>query len=100
MEDGLAAAAADVHEHAIVLEPRLARRLRHELEHALRFVRGELTDVAKGVHVPLREDEQVRLRLRVDVADRDEAVRPRDVFALADEGAEEAVVRQRGSPPR
>jgi hypothetical protein len=50
--------------------------------------------------VALRDDEQVRLRLGVDVADRDEAVRLRDVLALADERAEKAVVRQRGSPPR
>ena len=43
----------------------------------------------------------MRLRERVDVADRDEAVRARDVVALGDEAAEEAVLRLRrqGSPP-
>jgi hypothetical protein len=48
----------------------------------------------------LGEDEEVRLRLGVDVADGDEAVALRDVVALPRELAEEAVVRQRGSPPR
>jgi hypothetical protein len=99
MEDGLTAAGTDVHEHAIVLQARIPRDLRDELEHPLRLVRGERGDVAERVDVPLREDEQMRLRLGVDVADRDEAVRLRDVLALADEGAEEAGVRQRGSPP-
>jgi hypothetical protein len=51
--------------------------------------------------VALGEDEQVRLRLWVDVADGDEPVGLRDVVALVCQLAEEAVaVRQRGSPPR
>ena len=74
MEDRLAAAGTDVDEHAIVLEPGAASDLRDEVEHPLRLVRGELGDVAERVDVPLREDEQVRLRLRIEVADRDEAV--------------------------
>ena len=41
--------------------------------------------------MPLGNDEQVRLGLRVDVADRDEALRRRDVVAFADEVAEETV---------
>jgi hypothetical protein len=49
--------------------------------------------------VALRKDEEVRLGLRIDVADRDEPVALADVVAFADEPAEEAVVvRQRGSP--
>ena len=99
MEDGLAAAGTDVDEHAIVLESGAARNLRDEVEHPLRLVRGELGDVTEGVDVPFRDDQQVRLRLRVDVADRDEAIRLRDVFALLEELAEQAIVRQRGSPP-
>ena len=99
MEDGLAAAGTDVDEHAVVLEPGAARDLGDELEHPLRLVRRELGDVAERVDVPLGQDEQVRLGLRVDVPDRDEAVGLRDVVAFADEPAEEAVVRQRGSPP-
>jgi hypothetical protein len=46
--------------------------------------------------VPLRDDEQVRLRLGVDVADRDDAVGGGDVIAVGVELAEETVVRQRG----
>ena len=84
--------------HAVVLEAGVARGLGDELEHPLRLLRRELADVAERVDVPLGEDEQVRLGLRVDVADRDEAVRLRDVVALADERAEEAVVRQRRDP--
>jgi hypothetical protein len=50
--------------------------------------------------VPLREDEQMRLRLRIDVPDGDEPVRLREVVTLAVESAEEAVrLRQRVSPP-
>jgi hypothetical protein len=41
----------------------------------------------------------VRVGPRVDVADRNEAVGLRDVVALLYELAEEAVLRQRGSPP-
>ena len=75
------------------------RDLRDEVEHPLRLVRGELGDVAKRVDMPLGQDEQMRLRLRVDVPDRDEAVGLRDVVAFLDEPAEKAIVRQRGSPP-
>jgi hypothetical protein len=45
--------------------------------------------------VSFRDDEQVRLGLRVDVANRDEAVGLGDVLAFAEELAEEAIVRQR-----
>ena len=93
VEDRLAAGGTDVDEHAIVLEPGLARGPRDELEHPLRLVRRELADVAERVDVPLGQDEQVRLRLRVDVPDRDDAVALRDVVALADELAEQAVWR-------
>ena len=99
MEDRLAAAGTDVDEHAVVLEPGVARDLGDEVEHPLRLVGGELGDVAERVDVPLREDEQVGLRLRVDVADRDEAVRLRDVVALAGERAEEAIVRRTARIP-
>ena len=59
----------------------------------------ELHDVRERVDVAFGDDEEVRLGHRVDVVDRDEAVALRDVIALAHELAEEAVVRQRGSPP-
>jgi hypothetical protein len=56
--------------------------------------------IAERVDVTAREDEEVRVRLRVDVADRDEAVRRGDVVAFVDEPAEQALLRQPGSPPR
>jgi hypothetical protein len=99
VEDALPRAIADVDEDAVVVEAGAARRFGDEVEHPLRLVGWELSDVAERVDVPLGEDEQVRLGLRLDVADRDEAVRARDVVALAYETAEKAVVRQRGSPP-
>ena len=74
VEDRLAAARADVDDHPVVVEAGLARRLGHEVEHPLRLVGRELADVAERVDVPLGDDEQVRLGLRVDVPDRDEAV--------------------------
>ena len=99
MEDRLACALADVDHDAVVVEPRGLRRLGNELEHPLRLVGLELGDLAERVDVPLRDHEQVGLRLRVDVANGDEAFGGVDVLALADEPAEEAVLRQRGSPP-
>jgi hypothetical protein len=100
VEDGLAATGTDVDEHPVILEPGTAGDLRDEVEHPLCLLRGELGDVTERVHVPLREDEQVRLRLRVDVADGDEAVGLRDVVAFLYQLAEEtALLRQRGSPP-
>jgi hypothetical protein len=100
VEDRLARAAPDVDADAVVLEADLARRLRDELEHPLGLFGRELTDLAKRVHVPFRDDEQVRLGSRIDVTDGDEAVGDGDVLPLADEAAEEALVRQRGSPSK
>jgi hypothetical protein len=99
VEDRLAAAGADVDDDAVVGQAGVARDLGDELEHPLRLVGRERGDVAKGVDVALGQDEQVRLGLRVDVPDRDEAVGARDVVARAGERAEEAVVRQRGLLP-
>jgi hypothetical protein len=103
VEDRLAAAGADVDEHAVVLEPGAAGRLGDEVEDALRLLGRELGDVAERVDVSLRNDEQMRLGLRVDVADRDQALGRRDVLALARELAEEAVglrVARQRAPPR
>jgi hypothetical protein len=49
--------------------------------------------------VPRGQHQQVGFGFRRDVANRDEAVRCVDMVALDDEPAEEAVLRQRGSPP-
>ena len=98
VEDGLAAARSNVDDDAVILEPSLAGRVGDELEHPLRLVLGELAHVTEGLHVPLGDDEEVRLGLRVDVPDRHEAVAGADVVTFAIERAEEAL-RQRGSPP-
>jgi hypothetical protein len=100
MEDRLSRAGADVNHDLVVLEAGNARRLGDELQHAPRLVRRELVHLAEGVDVALGDHEDVRVRLGIDVADRGEALRAVDVVALARELAEEAVVRQRRSPPR
>jgi hypothetical protein len=99
VEDRLARASADVDEHAVVGQAGLPRGLRDELQHPFRFVSRELRDLTEAVDMTLRQDEQMGLGLRVDVPNRDEAVRLRDVVTLANETAEEAILRQRGSPP-
>jgi hypothetical protein len=100
VEHRLPRALAHVDDHAVVVEPRLACGVGDELEHSLRVLGRELVDLAKARDVPFGQDEQVRLRLRCDVADRDEPVGGVDVIAIADERAEQAVLRQRGSPRR
>jgi hypothetical protein len=49
--------------------------------------------------VPLGDNEQMRVRLRVDVAQRDEAFGVVNVLAFSVQLAEKAIVRQRRSPP-
>jgi hypothetical protein len=100
MEHRLAGSRTGVDDDTVVAQPGFCRHLGDEVEHALRLVGGEVADVVEALDVPLGDDEDVRRRLRVDVADGDEAVDGGDVVALAIERAEEAVVRQRGSPPR
>jgi hypothetical protein len=101
VEHRLAGAWPDVDHDPVVLDTGDLRRFRDKLEHPLRLVGRESADITKGVHVALGQHEEVGVGLRVDVADRDEALACVDVVALADEVAEETVgVRQRGSPPR
>src|SRR5438128_12662603 len=99
VEDRLAGALADVDEDAIVVEALLPRSLRDEREHALRLLRREFPDVPERLDMTLRDDEEMRVRLGVDVADRDEPRSGAHVLALPVELAEETDVRQRGSPP-
>jgi hypothetical protein len=101
MEDRLPGAAADVHEHAVVVEPGSLRRLGHEPQHACGLLVREGGDVLERVDVALGKNEEMGLGERVDVADRDEAVGSRNVVALAGELAEEAVLtrRRQGFPP-
>ena len=100
MEHRLAATPPHVHDHPVLLEPRLRSRLGDELEHPRGFVIRELRNVAERVDMARGQDKQVRLGLRVDVANRDEAVGGVDVITVSNESAEEAVrLRQRESPP-
>jgi len=99
VEDRLATTLAHVHQDAVVVKAGLARSLRDEVQHPLRLVGRKLADLAERRDVPLGQDEQVRVGPRVDVADRDEAVALRNMVAFPYELAEEAVLRQRGSPP-
>ena len=99
VKDRLAGSRTGVDNDTVIRQALFVSNLGDELEHPLGLVGRELADVVEGVDVPLGQDQQVRLGLRVDVADRDEAVGRGDVVALAVERAEEAVVRQRGSPP-
>ena len=99
MEDGLPGAGADVDDDLVALETRRASRVGDENEHPPSLLGWELAHVAERLDVPLGDHEQMSVRPRVDVANRDEAVRRVDVLAFPVELAEETVVRQRGSPP-
>ena len=61
VENHLAGAFADIDEHAVVVEARLARGIRDELQHSLRLGGVELPHLAEARHVPLRQDEQVHV---------------------------------------
>jgi hypothetical protein len=100
VEDRLARSSPHVHDDTIILQAGFLGGLGDEVEHPLGLVGRELGDLAEGRDVPLGQHEQVGVGLRSDVADRDEAVGGVDVLAFADERAEEAVLRQPGSPPR
>jgi len=99
MEHRLARPRPRVDHQTVVAQAFACGDVRQEVEHPLRLVGRERADVVEAVDVPLGDDEQMRVRLWVDVADGDEAVRGGDVVAFAVEPAEETVVRQLGSPP-
>jgi hypothetical protein len=99
VKDRLARRRAHVDGDTVIRQPFACGDVGDELEHPLVLVRAELGDLAEGVDVVLRDDQQVDRRQRIDVADGDEAVDRVDVVALAVERAEETVLRQRGSPP-
>ena len=99
MEHRLAGSRTGVDDDTVVAQARSCRNVGDKVEHSLCFVGGKLGDVVEALDVPLGNDEQVRRRLRIDIADGDEAVDGGNVVAFAVEPAEEAVVRQRGSPP-
>src|SRR5262252_9232733 len=91
MKDRLARAGPHVHLDTVIRQPLACSDVGDELEHPLRLLGRKLADLAERIYVPLGEDEQVHGRLRVDVADRNEAVGLGDVIAVAEERAEEAV---------
>src|ERR1700757_1392904 len=92
MENRLARAWAHVDLDTVIRQPLACRDIGDELEHLLRLLGRKPGDVSECVDVALGDHEQVHRSLRVDVADRDEAVGRGDVIALAVELAEEAVV--------
>ena len=99
MKDRLAGSGSGVDDDTVIAQPLACSHVGDEVEHALVLAGAEFGDVVEAVDVPLGYDEQVRLRLRVDVADGDEAIDGSNVLAVAEELAEEAIVRQRVSPP-
>jgi hypothetical protein len=99
MEHCLAGSRTGVDDDTVVAQARVCRDVGDEVEHALRLVGGKLGDAVEALDVALGDDEQVCRSLRIDVADGDEALDGGDVVAFAIDPAEEAVVRQRGSPP-
>ena len=66
---------------------------------ALRLILSSLKSAEKDLRRPLSEDEEMRLRLRVDVADGHEPFVGVHVVSVRDELAEQTVLRQRESPP-
>ena len=99
MKDRLPCPCARVDDDTVIAQPFARCDSCDEFEHALRLVGRKLPDLVEARDVPLGDDEQMRVGLRVDVADRDEAVDGCDVLAVAEERAEEAALNQRGSPP-
>lgn len=99
MEDRLPCALACVDDDTVIGQPFARSDIRDEVEHPLVLVGRKLTDLMEAGDVPLRHNEQMNPRLRIDIANRYEALGLRDVLALAVELAEEAIVNQRGSPP-
>src|SRR5919201_6695538 len=100
VEDRLSCAAAYVDKHVVVVEPLVTSSFGDELQHLLRLVRRKLVDFAKRLDVSLGDHEQMCVRFRIDVADRYDSRASTDVFAFAVQPTKEAVVRQRGFPPR
>jgi hypothetical protein len=99
MEHGLAGPWADVHDHAVVVDPSLLRGLPYELEHPPRLRRVECIDLAEGLNVPKGDDQKVDRRLGRDVVDRNEAVCPMNdlglLLAARDTAEDAAGIRQR-----
>src|SRR6266540_6868239 len=89
MEDRLSPTLADVDDDAVIIDALVACLLG-----------GELADLTETRDVPLGDNQEMRVRAWIDVVNRDEARAGANVITIAIEPAEEAVLRQRGSPPR
>ena len=74
MKHGLTRSRPDVDDHTVVLQLRDCRRLGHELEHSLRFVRTEQGDLAERLDVAFGQHEKVNGSLRRQILDREEAL--------------------------
>ena len=83
VEDRRLAPRADVDLDTVISQPSPCSDVGDELEHSLRFLGRKLAYLAERVDVALGQHEEVHRRLRVDIADRDEAVGGGDVVALA-----------------
>ena len=94
MEDRLPGAGTDVDHHLVVVQPGGARRVGHEHQHRARLLWREVADVSECLDVTFRDDEKMRVGLRVDVVDRDEAVGGVDVLAVTEEGIVAATSRR------
>ena len=101
VEDRLSGPCAGVHNHPVVLKPGLTGGVGDEGQHATGFVGGERAHIAEGIDMSLREDEEVHIGLRVDVANRHEPVALRNVLAFARKHAKEAPIKLnwQESPP-
>ena len=99
MEDRLPGTLACVDDDTVIGQPFARSDIRDEIQHPLVLIGRKLADLVEAGDMPLGQNEEMNPRLRIDIADRDEAVDRRDVLAFAVELAEEAVVRQRGFPP-
>lgn len=99
MEDRLPCALACVDDDTVIGQPFARSDICNEVEHPLVLVGRKLTDLVEAGNMPLGHNEDMNPRLRIDIANRYEALGRRNTLSLAVELAEETVVRQRGSPP-
>src|ERR1051326_477488 len=99
VEDRLARSRACIHHDTVVLQALARSNVGDEVQHPLVLIGREPGDFVEARDVPLRDHEQVRLRLRIDVPDGDEAIGRGHVLPVADQAAEQAVYRHAATTP-
>jgi hypothetical protein len=102
MKHRLPSGGANVDDHPVVLEPSRRSRAGNKPEHPFGFVPVERVDLAKRCDVMLGNDEQVNRGFRGDVSNGKEPVGALDNVSrklAAHDLAEDALLRQRRSPP-